>query len=223
MIEFSINDEIKRIFPDIQVGILTGDVENSTHNENLWSEIDKECEAIRESFDMESIRAFPPITAGKNAYRSLGKDPNRYRISSEALLRRITKGRSLYQIHSLVDALNLVSIRTGVTIGGFDLTKVIGPVSLGIGKENEEFEAIGRGQLNIHRLPVYRDQSGAIGSPTSDCTRTMLQADTGKFLMIITGFYGSQWISETLEELKKVLEKHVSGRNFDVLPLPLQS
>lgn len=217
MIDFSFSKEIVEVFPNIAVGILIGQVTNSEHNPELWQEINASCNSLQRKHDFESIREIPPIAEGKNAYRDLGKDPNRYRLSAEALLRRIVKGQSIYQIHSLVDALNLTSIRTGITIGGFDLDLINGPVILGIGQADEEFDAIGRGSLNIHRLPVYRDKTGPIGSPTSDCTRTMLSINTRNFLMLITGFYGPDFLRNGLDSLKDLLSKYVNGRNFQEL------
>ena len=71
-----------------------------------------------------------------------------------------------------MDLINLVSLKTRYSIGGFDADKVEGDVMLGVGKADEKFEAIGRGMLNIEGLPVYRDDIGAIGTPTSDEERT---------------------------------------------------
>jgi len=216
MIRFSILPEIRDIFPDLHVGLFTGTVVNTNFDKDIWQEIDAEIQKLSAYLTLENIREIEHVSSGKKAYRLLGKDPNRYRISAEALLRRIAKGGSIYQINSLVDILNLVSIRTGITIGGFDCEKVRGQVSLGIGMENEEFEAIGRGMLNIHRLPVYRDKEGAIGSPTSDCVRTMMRPETEHFLMIITGFFGENGINDCISQLKALLKKYIYGRNFDI-------
>lgn len=216
MIPFSIQPEIREIFPDIHVGLMTGMVKNSQRNEDLWLEINTVTKELQSHLNPDLIREMQFIKMGKSAYRLLGKDPSRYRISAEALLRRIAKGNGIYQINSLVDILNFVSISTGITIGGFDKMSVKGGIVLGIGNEDEEFEAIGRGELNIHRLPVYRDELGAIGSPTSDCVRTMMKLETNEFLMIVTGFFGPDGIDDCFRQLKSLMEKHICGRNFDV-------
>ena len=51
------------------------------------------------------------VKATKNAYRTLGKDPNRYRPAAESLMRRIANGKGLYQISNVVDVLNYISIK----------------------------------------------------------------------------------------------------------------
>lgn len=72
------------------------------------------------------------------------KGPQPVRPSAEALCRRIVKGQELYQIDTLVDLINLVSLKTGYSIGGFDLDKIEGDLLLGVGKAGERCEAIPR-------------------------------------------------------------------------------
>lgn len=75
-----------------------------------------------------------------------------------SLCRRLLRGLSLYQIDTLVDLINLASINSGHSIGGFDRDKIQGDkLVLGIGKAGEPYEGIGRGELNIEGMPVYRD------------------------------------------------------------------
>lgn len=212
--EIKLNQEICAIFPDLVVGFLEGHISNSSHDPDLWNLIGDCTLEISQTMDAEKIRQVEGIRLGKAAYRQLGKDPNRYRLSAEALMRRIVKGQDLYAINTCVDALNLISFRTGITIGGFDRDCVEFPVELGIGRYQEEFEAIGRGPLNVESLPVYRDRSGAIGNPTSDCTRTQITLSTKNILMLITGFYGDDGVTGTLEMLKNLLERFCSGNRL---------
>ena len=63
-----------------------------------------------------------------------------------------------------------------------------GSLVLGVGREGEIYHGIGRGELNIAGLPVYRDAVGGIGTPTSDEERTKIGLDTTHLLMIINGY-----------------------------------
>ena len=58
-------------------------------------------------------------------------------------------------------------------------------LTLGIGREGEPYEGIGRGMINIHGLPVYRDQEGGVGTPTSDNERTKMTLGTTHLLVLI--------------------------------------
>jgi DNA/RNA-binding domain of Phe-tRNA-synthetase-like protein len=204
----SVHYEVMRVFPELVIGILQANIRNTSGNDQLWGRIAERSAEIEATMDEETIRRVEGIRAGKQAYRQLGKDPNRYRLSAEALMRRVAKGKRLYPISSAVDALNLVSLNTGITIGGFDADKITGNIELGIGRPGEEFQAIGRGPLNVENLPVYRDALGAIGNPTSDSERTMITPGTVNVLMLITGFFGRKEIDGALQQLQTLLKEY---------------
>ena len=89
MTNISISEEIATACPDLHVLALSCDVCNSEQDERLWQEIADEEKAVRETVKLEQINKWLPIQATRQAYKRLGKDPNRYRPSSEALRRRI--------------------------------------------------------------------------------------------------------------------------------------
>ena len=81
----------------------------------------------------------------------------------------------------------------GYSIGGFDADKIVGErLTLGIGKAGEPYEGIGRGLLNIEGLPVYRDEIGGVGTPTSDHERTKITDKTTHLLVLINGYDGDE-------------------------------
>lgn len=192
------------------------DVINSDYNKLLWSEIENFTNEFREKNQIKDINKFTPILATRNTYKKLGKDPNRYRPSSEALRRRILKRVDLYKINSLVDSINLISLKTGYSIGGFDASLIQGSLELGVGQKDERFEAIGRGFLNIEGLPVYRDSTGGIGTPTSDEERTKISSNTNKLLMLLNAYSGNQGLDDAIEYSKYILKKFVGATNIMV-------
>lgn len=212
----SVSEQIYQACPRLRLGIISCDVVNTPSDEALWEEIAAEEESLRLSMRMEEIARRIPIYETRQAYKKLGKDPNRYRPSAEALCRRILKGYPLYKIDTLVDLINLVSIRTGYSIGGFDAGKIKGDLILGVGKADELFTGIGRGPLNIEGLPVYRDEQGGIGTPTSDEERTKIDLSTTKLLMIINGYSGEQGLMEAVVYAKDLLEKYATARNIQI-------
>ena len=141
----------------------------------------------------ETLKAISGIEATRRVYRACGKDPSRYRPAAEALIRRQLKGKDLYQIDTLVDLVNLASIRYGYSIGGFDADKFQGDtLTLGVGREGEPYEGIGRGMINIAGLPVYRDAKGGVGTPTSDNERTKISLSTTHLVVLINGYDGDE-------------------------------
>jgi DNA/RNA-binding domain of Phe-tRNA-synthetase-like protein len=120
------------------------------------------------------------------------------------LLRRVFKGKGLYQVNNVVDLLNLTSVKSGFSIGGYDVGKIEGEIQLSIGKAGEPYKAIGRGELNIEFLPTFRDQKGPFGSPTSDSVRTMITPKTEQFLMRF--LYWKNMPQDLLLKLKLLLD-----------------
>lgn len=120
-----------------------------------------------------------------------------------------------YQIDTLVDLINLVSIRFGYSIGGFDADKIVGDaLVLGIGKAGEPYEGIGRGELNIEGMPVYRDAVGGIGTPTSDNERTKLELGTTHLLTIINGYSGKEGLRDAADYMIELLKEFASAEDI---------
>jgi len=199
MQEVIIAKSIIEKLPNIRLGCLQCSVQTEPSNENILSLADGIFSKIITALDESLISQKPAIKETKEAYRKLGKDPSRYRPSAEALTRRIVKGKDLFWINNIVDILNLISLESGFSIGGYDADKIKGKVEFGIGKTDEPYEAIGRGSFNIENLPVFRDDRGAFGSPTSDSTKTMVTDQTTNFLMVIIDFARNKKLKETIE------------------------
>ena len=180
-----ISTELKTCCPALRLGCIEANVRVQESSPELLIEMESRIRQMSESLSIESISKIPAIASSRKAYKACGKDPARYRLSAEALLRRVVSGKGLYQINNVVDQLNLVSISTGFSIGGYDANQIHGDVVFGIGLADEPYSGIGRGELNIEYLPVFRDANGAFGTPTSDSQRTGVTDETKRFLMVI--------------------------------------
>lgn len=212
MYSIIVSKEIKEACPVFAGAAVYAEVKNTSFSKGLWEEIDAFTKELTATTQLEDIKKQPVIAATREAYKRCGKDPGRYRPSAEALRRRLMRGISLYQIDTLVDLINLVSLRTGHSIGGFDADKIEGlSLELGIGKADEPFEGIGRGVLNIEGLPVYRDAVGGIGTPTSDNERTKMELTTTHILAIVNGYNGKEGLREAAEMIQNLLRNYAES------------
>lgn len=200
MPQISISHELKKLLPSLRLGWLECAVQVTPGDEKLELISEKIIGKLRSELTIEEVSRKPAIKETKEAYRILGKDPSRYRPSAEALTRRIVNGKELYRINNIVDLLNLISLESGFSIGGYDMDKIVGDIEFGIGRMHEPYQAIGRGDLNIENLPLFRDDLGAFGSPTSDSLRTMVTDETKNFLMVIIDFSGNKNLENTLHK-----------------------
>lgn len=210
-----VEDKIETVCPSFVGACIEADVENSAYSEELWKLIDEQCEKFRQTLTTDTVKDISAIAATRRVYKACGKDPSRYRPSSEALIRRVLQGKQLYQIDTLVDLINLASITYGYSIGGFDAGKFSGDtLSLGVGREGEPYEGIGRGLLNIAGLPVYRDAIGGVGTPTSDNERTKMGLATRRLVALVNGYDGNEeTVRATAQLIIRLVERFCNGRN----------
>ena len=206
----NVSEEIESVCPKFVGACVEAQVVNTPYCEELWQEIEALGERFRSELTTESLKDMTSIAATRRVYKACGKDPSRYRPASEALIRRMLQGKELYQRDTLVDLVNLASIAYGYSIGGFDADKFVGnTLTLGIGREGEPYEGIGRGLLNICGLPVYRDAEGGVGTPTSDNERTKMTLDTRHLVVLINGYDGNeQRVRENAEYIQQLLCKY---------------
>lgn len=216
MINVEIDPRILQVCPHLKIGLLSANVVNSETCDALWQEIEVEATNIASTYQLLEINQRPAISATRRLYKSLGKDPGRYRVSSEAMCRRIIRGLGLYRLTSLIDIVNLVSIKSGYAISGLDADKLVGDtLTMGVGEKDEPYCAIGRGFLNIEGLPVYRDGVGGVATPTSDEERTKFTLDTTRVQININAFAPEMPVDEALNWTASLLEKYAQATNIE--------
>ena len=216
MINVEIDARILAACPLIQIGLLSADVINGETCDELWNELECEAADVARRYELLEINKRPAIAATRRLYKALGKDPGRYRVASEALCRRIVRGLGLYRLTTLIDIVNLVSIKSGYPISGLDADKILGgTLRMGVGEKDEPYCGIGRGLLNIEGMPVYRDAQGGIATPTSDEERTNFTTETRKVQININAFGPELPLDETLELTARLLEKYANATNIE--------
>lgn len=213
-----IDNRIKEVCPEMKIGVIRAKVTNCETSAELWDEIEKAAAEIVEKYELLEINKRPAVAQTRALYRALGKDPNRYRVASEALCRRVIRGLGLYRIDTLVDLINLVSMKTGYAISGLDGDKLVGDtLAMGVGEEGEEYHGIGRGQLNIAGMPVYRDAVGGVATPTSDEERTKITIDTCTLQMNINGFGPEMPMDEAVAWSVELLRKYAGATEVETM------
>ncbi len=195
--------------------IIEADVDNSPTSPAQMQEMTALADDIAARYAVPDINSIPAIAATRAAYKACGKDPNRYRPSQEQLMRRIVRGLGLYNVNTLVDAGNQLSLLTGCSVGCFDADKIDGTViTLGVGREGEPYQGIGRGELNIAGLPVFRDLTGGFGTPTSDCERTSLTLGTRRLLVTVHLFDPGIDPDTVIQHFTRIFTRYGSARNI---------
>ncbi|WP_304509618.1 B3/B4 domain-containing protein [Anaerotignum sp.] len=215
MIKITIDSSIKECCSEATLGVLRCNVvvkeDETAFLELLNAKIGELAEV-----ELSQANKREKIQSTRKAYKALGKDANRYRCSAEAMCRRISKERGLYYINNVVDINNYLSIKTGYSMGAYDLEQVQGDILWARAPEGTAYQGIGKAVLNIEFLPALFDELGPFGNPTSDNTRAMITENTKEIIMVFYAFDGGKELREYLKEAENLLKEFADGENFQV-------
>ena len=216
MIKVEIDNRILEACPETRIGLIRATVVNEPTCDDLWAEIETAAQEIKGRYELLEINQRPAIAGTRYLYRALGKDPSRYRVSSEALCRRIIRGLGIYRLTTLIDVVNLVSIKSGYAISGLDGDRIVGDtLKMSVGTQEDVYNGIGRGLLNIEGMPVYRDAAGPIATPTSDEERTKFTEQTTTAQININAFAPEMPLEEAVNWMAELLKKYAHATNVE--------
>jgi len=158
--------------------IVLRDVRVGPANAELREAIRREAAAIRQRFtDPAAIRASVEVQRFHDLLRKVGANPRHAQNSVERLLTFAFKKGNLPAINSLVDAYNLVSLRSGLSLGAHDLDRIALPVTLRLLTGTESFLPLG----SREPAPVTPGEFGYVdGHNRLLCRLDVLQADFSK-------------------------------------------
>jgi DNA/RNA-binding domain of Phe-tRNA-synthetase-like protein len=132
-------------------------------------------------------RARPPdgMSSVRTMYKRVGLDPTKHRPSSEALLRRVTRGEGLPRINPLVDVCNWCSLESQLPYGVYDRARIQGDVELRLGRAGEEYAGIRKDMVHLEGRLMLGDANGPFGNPSSDSARTQVTPETASGLIVM--------------------------------------
>lgn len=210
--QLTIDKEMKAVWPCTRVGCFQYKVSVEKKNEDMWTYLKKDIfKKTKDTIFDYGVNDIPNVRESRLAYKAFGKDPSRYRVSSEALIRRIGQGKGLYEVNTVVDVNNLISIESGFSVGSYDTANIEDVLVFRTGRQGETYKGIGKENVNIENLPVLADEKGAIGSSTSDSERAMITESAKEVLTLIYSFSDNQDLEKALEYGKKYLEKYAGA------------
>ncbi len=194
-------------------GVVVMDPVAVRENPEVWDATSALAQDLMTAWTGRLPSEIPDLAEARTLYKSFGMDPSRHRPSSEALLRRVLKGRDLYHINNVVDTCNLASLSFLLPLGMYDLPLIQGDVTLRTGREGEEYAGIRKGPVHLEgRLGLF-DSRGPFGSPTSDSARTCTGDGTTAILSVImaTGSYPQSQMAENVGLFSALFTQYCGG------------
>ncbi len=158
----------------------------------------------------ERLLEDPRVKALRSFLWRMGIDPTKVRPSSEALARRVLRGRGLPWINNVVDSGNAASLESLVPIGLYDLDRLSPPLRLARCLEECLFQPIGGGEKRLKPgTPVLLDSNGLVVHvfPHRDSRVSMITESTRRVLGVSVGVEPMDWglLSRALNRVEELL------------------
>ncbi len=171
---------------------------------------------VRDKYDLDKLRENPIVKAYRKFYWRIGIDPTKTRPSGEALVRRVLRGKKFPRINPIVDIGNLVSASTLISIGLYDVDKIVFPLKLVLSSGGELFNPIGGSARYLDQgIPILVDSTGRVIHvyPHRDSVDSSISIDTSKVLVIGAGVPGIGF-SEVESAVSRVVSffEEIDGR-----------
>jgi DNA/RNA-binding domain of Phe-tRNA-synthetase-like protein len=214
---FAVADECVRL--GLRAGaIVFRDLRVTDADPALRAEIVKEAATIRARFaDPGAVRTAAEIVRYHDILRQVGVNPRREQNSVERLLTFARKRGDLPAINGLVDAYNLVSVRSCCSLGAHDLDRIASPATLGLFTGRESFTPLGRAES----VPVTAGEFGYVDALDRVlCRLDVLQAEFSKVtaatrnaLLIVEGTaaHGSAVLRRTFADVMELVTRYCGG------------
>lgn len=130
-------------------------------------------------------------------------------------MRRVRRGDELYHINSVVDVNNLISVKSGLSVGSYDIEKIHGSVTLRRAAQGEGYTGIGKGFLDMENMLVLSDDEGIFGSSMSDSMRAVVTNDTKSILVVVYCFESNIDLETLLAEGQSAFERFSAATNME--------
>ncbi len=138
-------------------------------------------------FELEdkTVTSLEGISEWRSLFKALGKDPNRYRHSAEAMYRRVQKHNFLTPVNSAIDLNNFFSLQYQIPLGIYDMNSLEGDLMIRAGDQGEEYLGLNGRMNSLESLIVSADQQGPFGSPFVDSKRSAVSNETTQAIHIV--------------------------------------
>ncbi|WP_062051844.1 B3/4 domain-containing protein [Bacillus sp. JCM 19034] len=185
MVSIKIDPSLQTIIPNLKMGIIQyHHIEIADSPQMLKGRLQFFQETLQVEFATKPIADVVGVAEWRRAFKALHIDPNRYRPSNEALLRRIKKGNFLPFIHSAVDLNTFFSLQYEIPIGIYDLSMIDNDITIRLGQSGEEYNGI-NGRINqLKGKLISADKKGPFGSPIVDSNQAKVTENTTSALHI---------------------------------------
>jgi DNA/RNA-binding domain of Phe-tRNA-synthetase-like protein len=220
-LEITISEDLHKLVPNFKMGIIQyQNINVSESPQMLKGRLRLFQESLYFDLENQNITDLDGIKEWRQIFKTIGKDPNRYRPSVEALYRRIKKQNFIDSVQSAIDVNNFFSLQYQIPIGVYDSSMITGNISVRVGNPAEDYIGLNGRTNSVEKLIVSTDDIGPFGSPFVDSARTPVTIDTKSAIQIVylrpsLNLNDCRNLTESL--MNMFLQIHGGEANYDLL------
>lgn len=215
---FSVHKKIFDRFPGLNLGVFVVlGIDNRKQSGDLLKMIREREKEIRQNYEYESLSEHPNIRAWRMAYGAFGAKPKKYKSSVESLYRMALSGLELKSINTLVDIYNYISLKHMIPLGGDDLDKLDGDITLSMAQGGEPFTPLNSKQTEFAKTGevIYADEKEVLCRRWNwrECDKTKMSSKTENVILVLEGLppVGKADIQLALEDLSDLVRQFCGG------------
>ena len=217
--KFKIDRKIFEKFQGLCIGVVIAKgIANTENPEEIQNQIRKQESEIRAKYNTETLSQTPKINIWRKAYSAFGAKPKDNKSSVESLYRLVLRGVDLRHINKLVDVYNFISLKHMLPVGGEDVDKITGNLSLTFAGPSEvPITLLGdKEPRSPHEGEViYKDDISTICRRWNwrEADRTKLMEETKNCILVIEGLppVTKGEIEAATIELKELVQHFCGG------------
>ena len=176
--KFRVEKEIFEKLPNACFGVVMAkNIDNSKEYPEIQHLLTESIRAAAQHFEGKKVKEEANIFPYREAFRTLGINPNKYLCSIEALFTRIAKGKGMPYINPVVDLGNAISLKYTLPMGAHDLGGNIDDICIRFAKTGDTFLPFG---ADIEETPDIGEVIYAVGKQVRTRRWTWRQSENGK-------------------------------------------
>lgn len=185
--KFVVAEEIFQKLPNACFGVVMArGLQNDRPQPAVSEQFEAALAAAQARFQNVKVKELPEIAPYRDAFRTLGINPNKYPCSIEALFSRIAKGKGLPAINPIVDLGNAVSLAHVVPIGAHDLAGADADIMVRPAEAGDIFTPFGAAESEA---PEIGEAVYAVGNVVRTRRWTWRQSEIGKITPATTDVF----------------------------------
>jgi len=218
--KLKIDDKIIEKYPSLNLGVIVvKGIGNTGEDSDVLALLAEESSKIKSEYDLETLKDVPKINAWREAYRAFGAKPKRHTCSVENLYRMIMEGVELRHINKIVDIYNYSSLKHLVPVGGDDLDKIDGDITLRLARGDETFVRLNSDGVDHPKEGevVYADDKEVLCRRWNwrECDKSKMTESTKNVTLVVEGLapVTKDDVEAIVGELSQLVEKYCGGES----------